>query len=711
MAFGFNIIDELNYDKNLTIPYSTGHISPITIIFDSSIIMALMKEETAVFPPNDDGKGNKDSFWLQLMAECEANSPNKLPSSKSLLFLGDNDAQKSQLVARLQSSGEKHRKGNGLEYYYLNVRDEYGENQTKLDIWVLDDDQSFQRLLKYVLNENTISDTTVILTATMTKPWDIFRCICTWVEILEKHINTLQIPSDILEEWKSKVLRRFQEYVEPTMSIYGNLDEQSSSAEIENNLGLELIVVITETEYMSVLQSEYGYIDEHFDFIQFSLRKFCLTYGAALLYLSLKEDRNCDILLKYILHKIYSFPFRIPAMFLERDSIFVPAGWDSENKIQALAESLATIAFDSPFEDVIMKPSRLCDNSRIATEVEAQNDQEFLASIQAQMLRQPAENNTEFNREGSISSTVTSRNPPRRIPRSPQKKQLEAKLASGEGDTVLQSFFKSLLKRQTSAPAERPAGFSSTRGQPSVTPSASTNFDRSTSLENTSSAYNKGSLGSKSLGSSVDTTLQTSEGESLAAVNELNSADSINNRIQREINKITTEGNNSDPFSDFIKKYKARADHGPHNTIPDEDESDIHQLPEYFMSSQSSSYCPADCCFQNNSSNVTTTNGNIDVDMEPSLDRVTSKFNPPLRLLLESSHETRRMKGNSSKSNNLESNNGKDPLSEIRDKSDLPVETTLDDTTKPLSSMPENSIIISDSVANVNNSQNTKGEV
>ncbi|GFQ87123.1 cytoplasmic dynein 1 light intermediate chain 1 [Trichonephila clavata] len=674
---------------------------------DSGIKMALMREETTTSPPNDDGKGNKDSFWLQLMAECEANSPNKLPSSKSLLFLGDNDAQKSQLVARLQSSGEKYRKGNGLEYYYLNVRDEYGENQTKLDIWILDDDPSFQRLLKYVLNENTISDTTVILTASMTKPWDIFRYVCTWVEILEKHISTLNIPNEVLEEQKSKVLRRFQEYVEPTMSIYGNLDEQSSSAEIENNLGLEIIVVITETEYMSMLQSEYGYIDEHFDFIQFSLRKFCLTYGAALLYLSLKEDRNCDILLKYLLHKIYSFPFRIPAMFLERDSIFVPAGWDSENKIQALAESLATIAFDSPFEDVIMKPGRLCDNSRVTTEVEAQNDQEFLAAIQAQMLRQPAENNTEFNREGSISATVTSRNPQRRIPRSPQKKQqLEAKLSSGEGDTVLQSFFKSLLKRQTSAPAERPAGFSSTRGQPSTGSSASTNFDRSTSLENTSSAYNKGSLGSKSLGSSVDSSLQTSEGVSLEAVNELNSADSINNRIQREINKNSSDGgNSSDPFSDFIKKYKARGDTGLHNTIPDEEESDVHQLPEYFMSSQSSNYCPADCCFQNNTSNGTATNGSLDADMEPDLDRVKSKFNPPLRLLLESSHETRRMKGNSLKKDSLGSNNMKEPISEINDNPDPPMEPVLEDTTKPLSSLPENSIIAGDSLETEKNSK------
>ncbi|KAF8778616.1 Cytoplasmic dynein 1 light intermediate chain 1 like protein [Argiope bruennichi] len=666
--------------------------------------MSFLKERSGVPPKKEnsvDMEGN-DSFWLQIMAECEANSPNKLPSSKSLLFLGDNDAQKSQLVARLQGTSEKYCKGNGLEYYFLNVRDEYGENQTKLDVWVLDDDPSFQRLLKYVLNENTISDTTVVLTATMTKPWDMFRCICTWVEILQKHIAKLQIPATALEEQKSKVLRRFQEYVEPTMSIYGNLEEQNSSAEIENNLGLEIIVVITQTEYMSVLQSEFGYIDEHFDFIQFSLRKFCLTYGAALLYLSVKEDRNCDILLKYILHKIYAFPFRIPAMFLEKDSIFVPAGWDSENKIQALAESLATIAFSSPFEDVIVKPGRLSDTNRILLEVEAQNDQEFLASIQAQLLRQPVENVSEFSRDSTVSSTVTPRNPPRRVQRSPQKKQLESKLSTGEGDTVLQSFFKSLLKRQTSAPAERPAGFSSSRSQASTASGSSSNFDRSTSLENTSSTYNKGSLGSKSLGSSVDSSYQTrrnSEGESLEAVDELNPADSCTSKIPNETNKATSEGS-SDPFSDFMKKYKAQAGVAQQSTNPDIDEElqDVHQLPEYFMSSQSSSQCPADCCFQTNG---TTANGNVDSDMDNCIDRVKSKYNPPLRLLLESNHEPLKTKTSSTKPTNGESKKEMSPSLEKRNQvalqnSDSLIKGNVEEFKNPLSSLHGSSMAAGD---------------
>ncbi|KAG8182929.1 hypothetical protein JTE90_010560 [Oedothorax gibbosus] len=578
---------------------------------------------------DDEGEEANESFWLQIMAECEANYPNRLPASKSLLLLGDNDAQKTQLIAKLQgATGEKaQRRGNGLEYYFLTVRDEYCENQTKLDIWVLDDDTSFKRLLKYVVNENTLKDTTVVLMATMTKPWDIFRSMCSWIDILQKHIDSLNIPKEVLDEQKSKVLRHYQEYAEPTMSIYGNLDEQYNNSEIEINLGIEIMVVVTQTEFMSTLQNEFGYIDEHFDFIQLSLRKFCLTYGAALFYVSVKEDRNCDILLKYILHKIYSFPFRIPAMFLEKDSIFVPAGWDTENKILALAESLATITFSSPYEEVIVEPGRLADVNRALVEVMAQNDQDFLLTLQSALLRQPPEQ-SEYNRDSSGSGTASSaRNPSRRVTRSPQKKQLEAKIASGEGDTVLQSFFKSLLKRQTSAPGERPMDVQ--HRNKAYDPNS--HFDRSTSLENTSTTNGKPNFGSRSLGSSVDssTVAQNSRevAESLEAVDELKpSGDCSNGRVRDE---KTTE-TEAEPFNVFMKKYEAQMDPKKQNST-EEEEEDIRQLPEYFMSSQNSGPCPEDCCYKEGSRN-----GNCNEDLDMPLDRVKSKFNPPLRLLLDS---------------------------------------------------------------------------
>ena len=78
-----------------------------------------------------------------------------------------------------------------------------------------------------------------------------------------------------------------------------------------------------QTDYISTLEKDYDYKEEHFDFIQQHLRKFCLQYGAALFYTSVKEDKNCDLLYKYLVHRIYDLVFRTPALVVEKDAVFM----------------------------------------------------------------------------------------------------------------------------------------------------------------------------------------------------------------------------------------------------------------------------------------------------------------------------------------------------------------------------------------------------
>ena len=87
------------------------------------------------------------------------------------------------------------------------------------------------------------------------------------------------------------------------------------------------------------------------------VRKFCLQYGASLFYTSVKEDKNCDLLYKYLVHRIYHFPFKVwegsnfyqltlpfylktPALVVEKDAVFIPAGWDNDKKIAILYENM-----------------------------------------------------------------------------------------------------------------------------------------------------------------------------------------------------------------------------------------------------------------------------------------------------------------------------------------------------------------------------------
>lgn len=74
---------------------------------------------------------------------------------------------------------------------------------------------------------------------------------------------------------------------------------------------------------MTTLEKEYEYRDEHFDFIQQWIRNFCLRHGTSLFYTSVKEDKNCDVLYKYLTHRIYGLPFRTPALVVEKDAVLM----------------------------------------------------------------------------------------------------------------------------------------------------------------------------------------------------------------------------------------------------------------------------------------------------------------------------------------------------------------------------------------------------
>lgn len=78
-----------------------------------------------------------------------------------------------------------------------------------------------------------------------------------------------------------------------------------------------------QTDYMTTLEKELDYRDEHFDFMQQWIRRFCLVYGASLFYTSVKEDKNCDLLYKYLTHRIYGLPFRTPALIVEKDAVLM----------------------------------------------------------------------------------------------------------------------------------------------------------------------------------------------------------------------------------------------------------------------------------------------------------------------------------------------------------------------------------------------------
>ncbi|KAK0149301.1 Cytoplasmic dynein 1 light intermediate chain 2 [Merluccius polli] len=215
---------------------------------------------------------------------------------------------------------------------------------------------------------------------------------------------------------------------------------------------------------VGVLEKESDYREEHFDFLQSHIRRFCLNYGAGLIYTSVKEEKNLDLLYKYILHKIYDFQFSSPALVVEKDAVFIPAGWDNEKKIGILHENFTTVRPEDPFEDFIVKPPirKLVHDK----EINAEDEQVFLMKQQSLLAKQPATP----TRGATESPGRTSSASPRPVVRSGQpsinsgspmanvKKPDPNMKGAAANEGVLANFFNSLLSKKTGSPGSPGGG-------------------------------------------------------------------------------------------------------------------------------------------------------------------------------------------------------------------------------------------------------------
>jgi len=285
-------------------------------------------------PSVDNGNSDeKQSIWASILRDVKS-SAKKAPATKSLVVLGDNESGRTTLVAKLQGNDDPKR-GAGLEYHYIDIRDDDRDDTPKLGVWILDGDVACSSpLLKFAIKPDTLENTILILVASMTQPWSLLSTLKKWTTLIEEHIDRLQIDRTRLSEMRDHLQYDFQHYIEPNDSsimmasssssttiknglVGGRIPSSVSSVSIAStttptninngeeqivlplpegvltkSLGIPVIVVITKCDVMPTLEKENEYKDEQFDFMQYHLRKFCLEYGAALFYTSVKEKKE-----------------------------------------------------------------------------------------------------------------------------------------------------------------------------------------------------------------------------------------------------------------------------------------------------------------------------------------------------------------------------------------------------------------------------------
>ncbi|KAH0503693.1 Cytoplasmic dynein 1 light intermediate chain 2 [Microtus ochrogaster] len=432
------------------------------------------------------------SLWSSILSEVSTRSRSKLPSGKNILVFGEDGSGKTTLMTKLQGA-EHGKKGRGLEYLYLSVHDEDRDDHTRCNVWILDGDLYHKGLLKFAVSAESLPETLAIFVADMSRPWTIMESLQKWASVLREHIDKMKIPPEEMRDLERKFMKDFQDYIEPEEGCQGSpqrrgpltsgSDEDSVALPLgdnvlTHNLGIPVLVVCTKCDAVSILEKEHDYRDEHFDFIQSHLRRFCLQYGAALIYTSVKEEKNLDLLYKYIVHKTYGFHFTIPALVVEKDAVFIPAGWDNEKKIAILHENFTTVKPEDAYEDFIVKPPvrKLVHDKELA----AEDEQVFLMKQQYGHRSQPF-SRPQFMLQALVNGQFV---PLFAVIPCQAACHAHKNLHNAASEGVLASFFNSLLSKKTGSPGSpSAAGVQSTAkksGQKTVLSNVQEELDRMT---------------------------------------------------------------------------------------------------------------------------------------------------------------------------------------------------------------------------------------
>nr|WAW84855.1 cytoplasmic dynein 1 light intermediate chain [Halisarca dujardinii] len=399
----------------------------------------------------EESSQSQQSLWSTILNEVSESSARcRMPSSKTLIVLGEVNSGKSVLVDKLCESSHtqnvvagQHLSGCCLEYRYFDVRDEETDDWlSRMGVWILDGVVNHSSLLEFALKKDSLRNTLALVVVDLSKPWDVIESLKRWTRVLSEHVDSLQLPPKDMAEMEKALVDQFRNYVDPdvamdTTSVGGDKEDMGlplDASVLTNNLGIPIIVVGTKSDQLPQVEKERGFKDEHHDFIQQHIRRFCLRHGASLVYTSSKEDRNCEILQKYIVHRAYGLSFKTSATVVERDAIFIPSGWDSEKKISILSEHMKTIDDTAEFSEVIQPAAVQTQSTAEPKEVWADDDQMFLQTLQV-FAQKPTKGSGQAPR---TQQTTTS-----------DSKKAAVKTEPGEGgkETVLANFFNSLLAK------------------------------------------------------------------------------------------------------------------------------------------------------------------------------------------------------------------------------------------------------------------------
>eukprot|EP00923_Selenidium_pygospionis_P049392 GHVN01085054.1.p1 GENE.GHVN01085054.1~~GHVN01085054.1.p1 ORF type:complete len:572 (+),score=116.96 GHVN01085054.1:140-1855(+) len=309
------------------------------------------------------------SIWKEIL---EGATKTAEFSDSHLLVLGRKDVGKSSIIRALQlvaapNLEQMEEYGNvdavsALDFAFLNVRnvddEDHSQTLATCNLWIVQH-ASHKPLLMEKLEPEFLSKMCVLIFLDMSQPWTIREDLVYWLTFVSDVVSDLsgELEEEEYQNLKAKMSNYIAQY-KHKVSEEEEGQESPPPSLITINFGVPIVICVAKSDTYRRLDTRTS--QGHIDVIGAHLRHCCLPYGGALVYANAKEPkntRNIELLYRYILHRVYNFEFTEEPDLESGDGLFMPAGWDTAQEIQAFAATTVAEGLEKPFESIITKPT------------------------------------------------------------------------------------------------------------------------------------------------------------------------------------------------------------------------------------------------------------------------------------------------------------------------------------------------------------------
>ena len=233
-----------------------------------------------------------------------------------------------------------------IDYTYLNITklsEKDLESIGKMGVWIVNDSldkETFQSLIK----PEYLVKCLCLIVVDLSRPWTIKESLKKWTNFIYENFSALilKFPFEKQQQMREQIVEKIKLYEEAQFDEEGNykkeilsddqkqikLDLPLKEGVLTTNCGVPISIIVNKSDIVSQT-SEKHFFEDNSDFILKHIRQIALSYGASIIYVSGRANINLVVLYDYLCHYLFGFHLMHKPNLTEKDSFFIPAGYDS----------------------------------------------------------------------------------------------------------------------------------------------------------------------------------------------------------------------------------------------------------------------------------------------------------------------------------------------------------------------------------------------